>query len=90
MKYYDWSSEKNNLLKAVRGVFFEEVVTVLNEGHPLAILEHPNKKKYQNQRIFVVELSGYVYYVPFVVEDEKIFLKTIIPSRNATKKYLKH
>lgn len=89
MKYYDWSEEKNTLLKQERGVCFEDVVTVLNERRPLDTLDHPQEKKYPNQRIFVVELSGYAYYVPFVEDDEKIFLKTIIPNRDATKKYLK-
>lgn len=89
MKYYDWSEEKNRLLKKERGVCFEDSLVILNEGRQLDVLEHPNKKKYPNQRIFVVQLSGYVYYVPFVEDEEKIFLKTIIPSRDATKKYLK-
>lgn len=89
MKYFAWNEEKNRLLKQERGVCFEDVITVLNEGYPLDTLEHRNKKKYPNQRIFVVELSGYAYYVPFVEDDEKIFLKTIIPNRDATKKYLK-
>ncbi len=88
MRYYDWNEEKNSLLKAQRGVCFEDVVIMLNEGRLLDVLEHPNKKKYPNQRIFVVELFEYAYYVPFVEEGDRIFLKTIIPSREVTKKYL--
>ncbi len=89
MRYYDWNEEKNSLLKAQRGVCFEDVVVVLIGSRLLDTLEHPNKNKYPNQRIFVVELFDYAYYVPFIEDEERIFLKTIIPSRDATKKYLK-
>ncbi len=54
----------------------------------LDTIEHPNKKKYQNQRIFIVEINDYAYLVPFVEDERIIFLKTIIPSRKMTKKYL--
>jgi hypothetical protein len=51
-------------------------------------IEHPNKSKYTNQRVFVVEIDGYTYLVPYVESEEEIFLKTIIPCRKATKQYL--
>ena len=79
---------KNNLLKEERDISFEEVLTAIDEGGLLDILEHPNKGKYPHQRIFVVNTENYVYLVPFVEDEEKVFLKTIIPSRKATKKYL--
>jgi len=88
MKHYDWSEEKNQLLKIERGVCFEDIVDALNEGKTLFVLPHPQKQRYPNQRIFVVEMFNYAYLVPFVEDNEKIFLKTIIPSRDATKKYL--
>lgn len=90
MKYYDWSPEKNILLKAVRGVCFEDIVAAINGGNTLAVTDHPQKKKYPNQRIYIVNLFGYAYLIPFVESGEKIFLKTIIPSRRATAKYLTH
>jgi uncharacterized DUF497 family protein len=88
MKYYDWDEEKNEILKRQRNVSFEIIVIQIERGKLLDVLEHPNKEKYKNQRIFVVEYENYVYLVPFIEEEEKIFLKTIIPNRKATKKYL--
>lgn len=85
---YDWDSDKNKLLIASRGVSFEEVIAILENGDVLDILEHPNKEKYSHQKIYVVEIDGYVYLVPFVKDENKIFLKTIIPNRKAQKIYL--
>jgi uncharacterized DUF497 family protein len=89
MKYFTWNVDKNKQLKVERDVSFEEVVISIEDGKLIDILEHSNKVKYGNQKIFVIELNNYVYLVPFVEEEEYIFLKTIIPSRKATKKYLK-
>ncbi|OGE26627.1 toxin [Candidatus Daviesbacteria bacterium RIFCSPHIGHO2_02_FULL_39_12] len=88
MKYFDWDEEKNAFLKALREISFEDVQTAIEEGRVLDEFEHPNKKRYPNQRIFIVEIDNYAYYVPYVEDEEKIFLKTIFPSRKATKKYL--
>jgi uncharacterized DUF497 family protein len=88
MKYFDWNEEKNEILKKTRNISFEVIVIQIEMGSLLDILEHPNKKKYKNQRIFVVEYENYVYLVPFIEEEDKIFLKTIITSRKATKQYL--
>ena len=88
MKYFDWNEEKNEVLKKFRNISFEIIVIQIEMGGLLDILEHPNKKKYKNQRIFVVEHENYAYLVPFIEEEDKIFLKTIIPSRKATKRYL--
>jgi len=87
-KYFDWEASKNELLKQEREVSFEDVVIAIEEGYLLDILAHPNPKHYSHQKIFVVAISGYVYLVPFVEDEEKIFLKTIIPSRKATKRYI--
>lgn len=71
-----------------RGVAFEEVVfCIMNEGL-LDVIENPNKSKYPNQNIFLVDIDNYLYIVPFVEDDEVVFLKTIIPSRKMTKNYL--
>ncbi len=88
MKYFDWDPEKSSWLKKERGVTFEEILIAIEEGDILDIVEHPNKEKYPNQRVFVVRLYEYAYLVPFAEDEEKIFLKTIIPSRKATKKYI--
>jgi len=88
VKYFDWSEEKNEELIKERGISFEEVVFWIMQEGLLDIIEHPNKNQYPNQRIFIVDIEGYVCLVPFVEDDEIIFLKTIIPSRKMTKKYL--
>lgn len=88
MKYFDWDQGKNSLLKELREVSFEDVQIAIEAGKVLDDIEHPNKKRYPNQRILVVEIESYAYYVPYVEDADKIFLKTIFPSRIATKKYL--
>ena len=88
MKYFDWDEEKNVKLKETRDVSFEEIILAISNNHILDVLTHPNKEKYQNQKMFVIELFNYAYIVPFVEDKEKYFLKTIYPSREATKKYL--
>ena len=88
MKYFDWSATKNAQLKIERDISFEEIIVAINDGKLLDIVEHPNKKKFPGQKILIVEISEYAYLVPFVENEEKIFLKTIIPSRKATRDYL--
>ncbi|MCP4896038.1 MAG: BrnT family toxin [bacterium] len=88
MKYFSWSPEKNASLIEDRGVSFEEIVFHIEQGDVLDLLEHPNKKQYPNQRIFIVNVEGYAYLVPFVEDESEVFLKTIIPSRKATRDYL--
>jgi uncharacterized DUF497 family protein len=88
MKYYDWDEKKNKLLKKKRGISFEEVVLSIADGRLLDILEHHDQTKYPNQKLFIVEVRQYAYIVPFVERDESYFLKTIYPSRKATKTYL--
>lgn len=86
MKYFDWDDEKNEQLIKNRGISFEEVLIAIESGYLLDVIEHSNKAKYPNQRIFIVRIEDYAYLVPFVEDKEKIFLKTIIPSRKATKR----
>ena len=81
MKYFDWNDEKNALLKKDRKVSFEEVILAIEQNRFLAILEHPNRQKYPSQQIYLVEINNYAYIVPFVEEEESVFLKTIIPSQ---------
>lgn len=89
MKLFRWAAEKNELLKSARGVAFESIVVAVESGGLLDILAHPNQTKYPNQRVMVVSFDGYVYLVPFVEEAEYFFLKTVIPSRKATRDHLK-
>ena len=88
VKYFAWDETKNEKLKAERGIGFEEIVFHIGRGDLLDILEHPNVQRYRNQWILVVQRDDYVYLVPFVEDEKLIFLKTIIPSRKATKLYL--
>ena len=89
MKTFSWNDEKNALLQTERQISFEEIVLFIEMGFLLGILEYPNQGKYEGQKVFVVQIDDYVYLVPFVETDEQVFLKTIIPSRKATRKYLK-
>lgn len=88
MKYFTWDAEKNEKLKAERGISFEEILFHIERGDVLDILENPNQEKYKGQRIFVVKVEGYVYLVPFEETEKEVALKTIIPSRKATRQYL--
>jgi len=88
MKPFRWNPEKNEALSVARGVSFEIIVVAIESGALLDILTHPNPDKYPRQRILVVAADNYVYLVPFVDEQEYFFLKTIIPSRKATRDYL--
>jgi uncharacterized DUF497 family protein len=85
MKTFAWNPEKNSLLKQERGISFEDVVFHIMAGDILDTVDHPNQGKYPGQKIHAVEIEGYVYLIPFVESDEEVFLKTIIPSRKATK-----
>ena len=89
MKYFAWNAEKNEQLKAERSISFEDVVTHIEQGAVLDVLTHPNQEKYPGQRIFVVQMYNYAWLVPFVEDTDHIFLKTIIPSRKATRQYLR-
>ena len=88
MKYFDWNKDKNRLLKLERDMCFEDVLIAIDSGGLLDIIEHPEKDRYPNQKIFIISIDNYAHLVPFVEDEEKIFLKTIIPSRKATKKYI--
>ncbi len=88
MKPFRWSPEKNDLLRVERGISFEEIVVAVEAGALLEVVPHPNPRKYPRQRVMVVEVIGYAYLVPFVEEDDHFFLKTIIPSRKATRDFI--
>jgi len=88
MKYFDWDKDKNEFLKQERDICFEEALMAIEEGNILDIVENPNVAKYPYQQIFIIKINNYAYLVPFAEDKQKVFLKTIIPSRKATKKYI--
>lgn len=89
MKPFRWNHDKNEQLKTERDVSFEEIVLAIEGDGLLDVLRHANPGKYSNQRVFVVKIDDYAHLVPFVEEAEYYFLKTIIPSRKATRDYLR-
>lgn len=89
MKPYSWNTEKNNWLKENRNISFEEVVLAIGQHQIKEVYEHPNQDKYPGQKIYEIEVNDYIYLVPFIDAETEYFLKTIIPSRKATKKYKK-
>lgn len=84
---FRWNAEKNEKLAEERGITFEEIVTKIESGARVVDVDHPNPQKYPQQKILIVDVDGYAYLVPYVREEDDLFLKTIIPSRKATKKY---
>ncbi len=87
MKIFRWNAEKNEILARERGITFEEIVQRIESGAKVIETDHPNKEKYPNQKILIIDVEGYAYLVPCVIDENEYFLKTIIPSRRATKKY---
>lgn len=88
MKHLNWNTEKSLGLKKLRGVCFEDVVYYLEKGDLLDDYEHPNQERYSGQRIMVIGIDSYAYLIPYVEDEDEIFIKTIIPSRKATEVYL--
>lgn len=84
MKYLNWDPEKNELLKCERGISFEEIAYLIESDQGIGIEENPG---YPNQRMYVLEIDNYAIIVPYVENDDEIFLKTAFPSRKYTKKY---
>ena len=86
---YHWDDEKNAILKRTRGVSFEQAVMHVEGGDVLDVIAHPNKARYPKQQVLVVNINDYAYAVPFVEQGEERFLKTIVPSRKLTRRYLR-
>lgn len=89
MKIFTWNNEKNMWLIEHRGVCFEQVVMLMGQEDVLDVIEHPNQDEYPGQKIAIIRIDDYAYLVPYVQSGEEIFLKTVIPSRKATKKYVR-
>jgi len=88
MRSYVWNDEKNKLLQNERGISFEDIVDAISNGELLDSIKNPSSDKYSNQSVFIVNIKGYVYCVPYVEDESNIFLKTIFPSRKMKKRYL--
>lgn len=88
MKHINWNTEKSLKLKEIRGICFEDIVCYIEKADILDDYQHPNWQSYPEQRIMVLGIDNYAYLVPYVEDEEEIFLKTIIPSRKATNIYL--
>jgi hypothetical protein len=88
MKIIKWNEEKNLLLQNDRNISFEIVAEKLKNGDIIDDIINPNNQKYSNQRIFVIEINAYIYFVPYIENENEIFLKSIYPSRKFTKIYL--
>jgi len=86
---YKWNEDKNSILKSQRGFSFNDVLEKIKIDGVLDNYKHPNVEKYPNQYLYVIELGGYIHYVPYVYDGDDIFLKNIIPSRKLHKKYAK-
>ena len=86
---FEFPPEKNQQLMAERGVSFEDIIVAIECGALLDVVEHPNLEKYGHQKMYILSLKGYAYCVPFVENDNRIFLKTIFPSRRMTEVYIK-
>ena len=87
-KPFRWDADKNELLIQERSVSFEQITVAVENGDLLQVVQHPNITKYPRQKIMVVGIDRYAYLVPFVEETEYLFLKTIIPSRKATREFI--
>lgn len=84
---YDWNPDKNEWLKKERNISFEQIIFHLSQGDLWKISNHPDQTNYPSQKLYFVVVNDYIFIVPFIMEKESIFLKTIIPSRKATKLY---
>jgi uncharacterized DUF497 family protein len=89
VKKIAWNLEKNEWLKENRGVCFEQVAEILEKNEEVDVIDHPNQRKYPGQEMYIVNLNDYIYLIPAIETDAEIFLKTIIPSRKMTAKYLR-
>ncbi len=88
MKLINWNREKNEWLRKNRGICFEDILFYLDNNYLIDDVKHPNQVKFSGQRMMVFNIVEYIHLIPYVESEDEIFLKTIIPSRKATKNYL--
>jgi hypothetical protein len=88
VKRIEWNKDKDKILIEGRKISFKLVAEIITNNDIVSVIKHPNQEKYPNQRMFLINIKNYIYMIPFVEDEEKIFLKTIIPSRKYTRDYL--
>jgi len=88
METIRWDERKNRWQKQHRGVCFEQAAVCLALERVLDVTDHPNQGRYPGQKLAVIEINGYAYLVPLDHSGGEIVLKTMIPSRKATQKYI--
>jgi len=81
---FNWSEEKNKILKESRGISFEEVIVAMENGDLLEIIPN-SSKNHKDQNCFIVSINGYPYKIPYVENENEIFLKTIHRDRKHKK-----
>jgi hypothetical protein len=86
---FNYNQEKNLKLKKERGISFDEIISLIEDGFLIDVMNHPNQEEYPNQKIYLIDLDGYIWLTPFIQTDTEIFLKTAFPSRKYTKEYMK-
>ena len=88
---FNWNEKKNKELKKKRNISFEEIIICISEGKMVKVMRHPNKIKFPNQYLYLIEYKKYIYVVPFIIneKEKEIFLKTIYPSREYTKQFIR-
>lgn len=89
MVQYDYNKEKDRLVRLRHGVSFKDIIQEIKRKRVLKRISHPNKTKYSNQKLYIIEIKGYAIVVPHVEQGDTIFLKTLFPSRKYTKKFIK-
>lgn len=85
---FTWDEEKNNFLICNRSISFERIIVAIEEGDILDVLKHPNEIKYNHQKLYILNIDGYAWIVPFRDEQDQRILITAYPSRKYTSRYL--
>jgi len=85
----EWDADKNKKLRADRGISFLEVEKRISSDEIVDVIKHPNEDKYPGQEMILIEVNNYICVIPFIVNEGKMFLKTLFLSRKYTKKYLR-
>ena len=89
IEHIQWNNEKDRWLRETRQVSFEKVAALILQDNILDVIDNPNQERYPGQKMLVVQIDNYAYFIPFIEQSGQVFLKTIIPSRKATRKYLR-
>ncbi len=89
MKEIRFSEEKNILLIQDRNISFTRIIEAISKGYLIDDQKHQNSEQYGHQRVLIICIENYIWYVPYVENEQYIFLKTAFPSRKSNKIYNK-